>query len=86
MLLQYMYTRLPSCYVLHWFIVLWQIENFERNAIWRSFFALVAFLVFFLLERVINILGEIRERRRKESREKKVRLLSLSSHHEKTFL
>ncbi len=52
-----------------------QIERFERNAIWRSFFALMAFLVFFLLERVINLLGEMRERRRRETRDKKVHIV-----------
>ncbi len=48
-----------------------QMETFERNAIWRSFFALVAFMVFFMLERVINILGEVRERRRRRRTKKR---------------
>ena len=47
-------------------------DRFERKAIWLSFLALMAFLAFFLLERVINILGESRRPERRSRIENEV--------------
>ena len=43
--------------------------------VWRGFVALAALVLFFLAEKMINMLGEWRERRRAMHREKKVRIV-----------
>ena len=43
--------------------------------VWRGFVALSALVIFFLAEKMINMLGEWRERRRALHREKKVRVV-----------
>ena len=43
--------------------------------VWRGFVALAALVIFFLAEKMINMLGEWRERKRAMHREKKVRIV-----------
>ena len=50
-------------------------EAFENQAVWKLFFALMSFVSFFLLERLINIVGEWRERKKRSQRERKVRVV-----------
>jgi hypothetical protein len=45
---------------------------FERLAAWKGFFILAAFVVFFLLERLINMAGEWREQRKRSKPEHQV--------------
>lgn len=42
-----------------------QHEKFQTMAAWKGFFALMAFVVFYLLERLINMIGEWREHRKR---------------------
>ena len=47
------------------------LESIEKSAIWKGFYALIAFVVFFLLERVINMMGELREARSRRKEEER---------------
>jgi hypothetical protein len=51
-----------------------EVEHHEIY-VWRGFVALAALVLFFLAEKIINMLGEWRERRRALHREKKVRIV-----------
>jgi len=48
-------------------------ESLEKISIWRGFFALLAFIVFFVLERCINLAGAWRTRKMRNRREAKRR-------------
>lgn len=53
-----------------------QVEAFEKMAAWKGLFVLGSFVVFFLLERLINMAGEWKERqKRKEEEPKKVHVI-----------
>lgn len=53
-----------------------ELEEFEQAAIWRSFIALMAFVIFFILERLLNVCGEWRQKRKKKNGgEKKVHII-----------
>ncbi len=59
-----------------------QSQTLERRMVWLGFFALVAFLVFYVLERFINMWGESKENsKKKHSEEKKKRVRVVRSGH-----
>ena len=54
--------------------------------VWRGFVALSALVIFFLAEKMINMLGEWRERKRALHREKKVRVVRSGNMNRKSEL
>eukprot|EP00096_Caligus_rogercresseyi_P008607 TRINITY_DN2777_c0_g1_i1.p1 TRINITY_DN2777_c0_g1~~TRINITY_DN2777_c0_g1_i1.p1 ORF type:complete len:504 (-),score=161.64 TRINITY_DN2777_c0_g1_i1:356-1867(-) len=50
-------------------------EALHSASVWKGFTALLSLLMFFVFEKMINILGEWREKRLRHKREKKVRII-----------